>query len=99
MLPQSDNVSCYVERQVAAHAAVVLDEGIRDTASFAVSRPDIEPIFKLYQAHGCWTWTTNWNRARNILFSLAATARRAPGLFRCTFSMPGGAEMVRGRQG
>lgn len=54
-------VSCYVERQVAAHAAVALDEGIRDTASFTVNRPDIEPIFKLYQAHGCWTWTTNWN--------------------------------------
>lgn len=54
-------VSCYVERQIAAPAAAALEAGIRDVKTFPVSLPDIEPIFRLYQAHACWTWTTNWN--------------------------------------
>ena len=61
-------VSCYAERQVAAHAAAALDQGVRDSVSFPVEASDIEPIFKLYQAHGCWTWTTNWNWPREEHF-------------------------------
>jgi LmbE family N-acetylglucosaminyl deacetylase len=74
-------VSCYVERQVAAHAVAMLDQGVRDTVSFSVSWPEIEPIFRLYQAHSCWTWTTNWNWPREehfVQFGSGGSPRAGP---------------------
>jgi hypothetical protein len=40
--------------------AATLDEGVSETLSFPVDRAAIDPIVKLYQSHGCWTWSTNW---------------------------------------
>lgn len=53
-------VSCYAERQVLSQIADALDEGIGDILSFPTNPSEIEPIFRLYQSHFCWTWTANW---------------------------------------
>lgn len=53
-------VSCYVERQMAGQVVTALDQRINGTLTFPTSWLAIEPIFKLYQTHSCWTWTTNW---------------------------------------
>jgi LmbE family N-acetylglucosaminyl deacetylase len=53
-------VPTYVERRALNLMAATLDEGVSETLSFPVDRAEIDPIVKLYQSNGCWTWSTDW---------------------------------------
>lgn len=54
-------VSCYVARhRLAELDRYLAGSAIEDVGTFHTDMATIRPVFDLYRAHGCWTWTPYW---------------------------------------